>query len=330
MPRQRLAMILFALVIALGISSAPATGQGTVTVRFGVLYQTHSASTFDPIYPDAAKKYGLNVQIIPFQRYSDVQIALATGRIDVGAFGYANIPIMAEQNTHNVQIIAGQSVGAQGITLRKGVNARTWKDLEGLRIGVPPNSTVDNEVKIVLKEERVEYGKIHWVTFATMGPEVLQALKTGSIDGFVGWEPVRATAAIDGYGVYAPFDLKDTVLKNINGVIGANTGFLVKYPQAALGLLRALVETTDYLNSHKDERAKLAASKTGTSLPVTNEAIAHSTLTYEMYRQPAYLLAKAMYEFGLTKADHAPQVDIYMNYLYLTKATGKTKKALGG
>ncbi len=49
-----------------------------------------------------------------------------------------------------------------------------------------------------------------------------------------------------------------------------------------------------------------------------------------MYRQPAYLLAKAMYEFGLTKADHAPQVDIYMNYLYLTKATGKTKKALGG
>ncbi|HKV46194.1 MAG TPA: hypothetical protein VJT32_16215 [bacterium] len=110
------------ILIALGTAVAgiaPATGQGSVAVRFGLLYQTHSASTFDPIYPEAAKKSGLAVQIIPFQRYSDVQITLATGRIDAGAFGYANIPIMAEQNIHNVQIIAGQSVGAQGVTLRE-------------------------------------------------------------------------------------------------------------------------------------------------------------------------------------------------------------------
>ncbi len=324
-----LALVVLAVVVGTLPAGTLAQG-GPVTVRLAEVYQTHSASTFDPMYTDAARKYGLNVQVIPFQRYADIQIALATGRVDAGAFGYANIPIMADQNVHNVQIIAGQSLGAQGITLRKGVTARTWKDLEGLRVGVPPNSTVDNEIKVVLRQENVDYNKIKWVTFSAMGPEILQALKTGAIDAFVGWEPARATAALEGYGVYAPFRLEDTPLQNINGLIGAHTDFLAKHPEAVVGLLKALVETTDYLNSHPDEWARMASAKTGASLEVTKEAIKHSTLTYKMYRQPAKLLTQAMFQFGLTKSDHTPQVDSYMNYLYLSRVTGQPKKALGG
>src|SRR5579884_1458886 len=319
---QMRVILLAAAVLAVLVGSVPAATLaqgGPVVVRLAEVYQTHSASTFDPIYPEAARKYGLNVQVIPFQRYADIQIALATGRVDVGAFGYANI-----------QIIAGQSLGAQGVTLRKGVPARTWRDLEGLRVGVPPNSTVDNEIKVVLRQENVDYNKTRWVTFSAMGPEVLQALKTGAIDAFVGWEPAPATAAVEGYGTYAPFRLEDTPLRNINGLIGANTEFLARHPEAAVGLLRALVETTDYLNAHPDDWARIASAKTGVSLEVTKEAIKHSTLTYKMYRAPAKLLAHAMYQFGLTKSDHTPQVDIYMNYLYLTKVTGRPKNALGG
>lgn len=329
MGKRTVGIVLVTGVVLMLTSVLAAAPSSAVRVKVGTLYQTHSASTFDPLLPDLARKYGLDVQVVPFRRYADVQIALATGQIEIGAFGYANIPIMAEQDIRNVQIIAGQSQGGQGVTLRKGLNIRTWRDLEGLRLGVAPNSTIDNMVRVTLRENGADYGKIRWVAFATMGPEVLQALKTGTIDGFVGWEPVRATAAVEGYGAYAPFQLEDTPLRNVNGLIGANTDFLKQFPEAAVNLLRAYVEATDMLAKDTEAWVSLASSKTGATIDVTQTAIQHSKLTYLMHRDAAKRLAKAMAEFGLTRSDHSTVVDLYMNYTYLSRATQRPKTELG-
>jgi NitT/TauT family transport system substrate-binding protein len=323
----RRALLVGSLVGLLAVSALAAP---TIpVVKVGTLYQTHSASTFDPFLPDLARRRGIEVQVIPFRRYAEVQIALATGQIDVGAFGYANIPIMAEQGVRNVQIIAGQSRGGQGITLRAGLTVRTWKDLEGLRLGSAPNSTVENMVKVAMRENGADWGKVRWVAFSTMGPEVLQALKTGAIDGFVGWEPARAAAAVEGYGTYAALRLEDTPLRNVNGLIGAHTGFLTRAPDAAIRFLQSYVEATETLAANPEAWAQLAVSKTGASVDVTRLAIQHSELTYLMYRDAARRLAAAMADFGLTRGNHADQVDLYMNYTYLMRATGKDKAALG-
>ncbi|MDR7400744.1 MAG: ABC transporter substrate-binding protein [Armatimonadota bacterium] len=318
------------VVVLLGLLAVSAAAAPTVpVVRVGTLYQTHSASTFDPFLPDLARRQGVEVQIIPFRRYAEVQIALATGQIDIGAFGYANIPIMAEQGVRNVQIIAGQSRGGQGITLRTGLTVRTWKDLEGLRLGSAPNSTVENMVKVAMRENGADWSKVRWVAFSTMGPEVLQALKTGAIDGFVGWEPVRAAAAVEGFGTYASLRLEDTPLRNVNGLLGANTAFLTRASDAAIRFLRAYVEATETLVRDPEMWTQLAVSKTGATAEVTRVAIQNSELTYLMYRDAARRLAAAMADFGLTRANHADQVDLYINYTYLMRATGKDKAALG-
>lgn len=322
--------ILTVLAALLGLTAAAATAApGVPVVRVGTLYQTHSASTFDPFLPDLARRQNIEVRVVPFRRYAEIQIALATGQIDIGAFGYANIPIMAEQGVRNVQIVAGQSRGGQGITLRPGLTVRTWRDLEGLRLGSAPNSTVENMVKVAMRENGADWSKVRWVAFSTMGPEVLQALKTGAIDGFVGWEPARAAAAVEGYGTYASLRLEDTPLRNVNGLLGANTEFLTRSPDAMLRFLRAYVEATDTLVRNPTLWAQVAVSKTGATLDVTQMAIQNSELTYLMYRDAARRLAAAMAEFGLTRSNHADQVDIYMNYTYLMRATGKDKTALG-
>ena len=63
-----------------------------------------------------------------------------TNQVDVAQMGYVNIGLMEEKNFHDYRVIAGVFTGGQNLTLAKDVKATTWKDLEGHKLGSPPNS----------------------------------------------------------------------------------------------------------------------------------------------------------------------------------------------
>ncbi len=78
-----------------------------------------------------AEKYGIRTEMIPVMTNADQQRALQTGDADVATQGYVNPAIMAEQNVGNVKIISGLYLGGQNLIMRKGVELKGWKELEG-------------------------------------------------------------------------------------------------------------------------------------------------------------------------------------------------------
>ena len=330
-PVMRIIGMLLLVATAFLLPGGSAVAAEPVKVKLAELYQIHGTQMFDPLFPERAKKYGVEVEVVPMRRYGDVQLALATGQVQFGAFGYFNIGTMADNNIRNVKIIAGNSTGGQGLILRKGLNAKIkgWKDLEGHKIGLAPNGAASILFLSLLKAHQVDINKVTQVSFPGMGPEAVRALQTGDVDGLVTWEPTNARAVLEGIAEYSTLKLEESPTGNINGAFAVNSEFATKNPEAVVGVLKALVETTNELNKNHDEWVKLAAAKTGVEAAVVKTAIDHLSIYYEIPQAKIKVLLDILAEYGLTKKNHSDAVPQYVDFSYLEKATGKGGKALG-
>jgi len=325
----------FALLVGvtcLLLGQAHAYAAELIKVKLAELYQIHGTQMFDPLFPERAKKYGLDVEVVPMRRYGDVQLALATGQVQFGAFGYFNIGAMADNGIHNVKIIAGNSTGGQGLILRKGLNSKVkkWKDLEGLKIGLAPGGASSALFLSLLKSNDVDIAKVTQVSFPGMGPEAVRALQTGDLDGLVTWEPTNARAALEGIAEYSTLKLEESPSGNVNGALAVNTDFAAQHPEVVVNMVKTLVETTDYLNKNHEEWVKLAAAKTGVEPRVINTALDHLSIYYEIPVAKTKTLLSILAEYGLTKKNYSDEAMQYIDFTYLEKATGKSRKPLGG
>jgi ABC-type nitrate/sulfonate/bicarbonate transport system substrate-binding protein len=319
-------LTLVAIVLtALGIATQ---AQAAEKVRFAYAVQVHQASMM--IIQDYTKKYGVDLEIVPMRRYADLQLALMTNQVDVAVMGYVNIGLMEEKNFREYRAIAGIFNGGQSLTLAKGVNAKKWTDLEGLKLGTSPNSYAELLFKTSARLAGADLSKITTVSFAAGGPPMLSALKNHEIDGFVSWEPNNADAALAGDGYYSSLDIGDNPTRHINGVLTVNENFLKAHKDAVLGVVRAAIDATNALNENKDRYVEVAVKGTGSSPAVVKEAIPHGALDYQLHSKEAKALLKLIYEAKMTKIDTSGAVDKQFDYSLLMEATGKAKNQLGG
>jgi ABC-type nitrate/sulfonate/bicarbonate transport system substrate-binding protein len=313
------------LLVAFGLT---AQAHAAETVRFAYAVQVHQASMM--IIQDFAKKYGVNIEVIPMRRYADLQLALMTNQVDVAVMGYVNLGLMREKNFDDYRAIAGVFNGGQSLTLRKDVKAKTWKDLEGLTLGTAPNSYAELLFKTSATLAGADISKIKTVSFAAGGPPMLSALKNRQIDGFVSWEPNNADAALAGDGYYSTLDIGDNPTKHINGVLTVNLKFLKEHRAAVLGVVKALVDATNDLNKDRAKYVKVAVQGTGSSPDTVKEAIPHGSLDYKLHYKEAKALLQLIAKAQMTKTDTSAAVDSQFDYSLLSEATGLPKNQLGG
>jgi ABC-type nitrate/sulfonate/bicarbonate transport system substrate-binding protein len=297
-------------------------------VRFAYAVQVHQANMM--ILQDYAKKYDVDLEVVPMRRYADLQLALMTNQVDVAAMGYVNVGLMEEKNFRDFRAIAGVFNGGQSLTLAKGVNAKTWKDLEGLTLGTGPNSYAELLFKASAKLGGADLSKIKTVSFTAGGPPALAALKSRQIDGFVFWEPNGADAAVAGDGYYSSLDIGANPTKHINGVMVVNSNFLQAHRAAVVGVVRATIDATDALNADHNKYMDVAMKGTGSSAAVVKEAIPRGTLDYKLYSKEAKALLQMIYDAKITKVDTSVAIDKQFDYSPLMEATGKPKNQLGG
>jgi ABC-type nitrate/sulfonate/bicarbonate transport system substrate-binding protein len=312
--------------LALGLASGAALAQEKV--RFAYAVQIHQANMM--IIQDYAKKNGIELEITPLRRYADLQLALTTNQVDAAALGYVNIGLMEEKDFKDFKVVAGVFTGGQSLTLRNGVTAKSWKDLEGKTLGTAPNSYAELLFKATAKLAGADLGKIKTVSFAGGGPPLTAAMKAGEIDGFVFWEPNNADAVVNKVGYYSDLDIGANPSKHINGMLAVNAKFAAAKPKAVEGLVKALVEATDALNADGKRYFDVAQKGTGATAEIVKESIPRGKLDYRLYQPEAKYLLKMISEAGITKIDTSPAVDRTFDYSYLMKATGKSKKELGG
>jgi ABC-type nitrate/sulfonate/bicarbonate transport system substrate-binding protein len=214
---------------------AGAHAQEKARVAYAV--QIHQANMM--LLQEYGRKHGVEIELTPMRHYTNLQLALTTNQVDIAAMGYVNIGLMEELGFRDYKVIAGVFTGAQSLTLRNGVTASTWKDLEGKSIGVAPNSYADILFRSSAKLGGADLSKIKLVSFGPGGPQVIAALRNGDIDGFVFWEPNNAEAALSKAGHYSSLDLGKNPTRHINGMLAVSSGFAASKKNAVLGVVKS-------------------------------------------------------------------------------------------
>ena len=271
-----------------------------------------------------AEKYGIQAEMIPIMTNADQQRALQTGGADVATQGYANPAIMAEQNVNNVKIISGLYLGGQNLIMRKGVEVKSWKDLEGKKIGRAPGTFAQVLFILAAQANGVDISKINLVNVTAVGPAELQALKNGDLDGLVMFTPTVDRAVVEGYAYYpACCDIGSTTKFGArNQLLAANTDFL-KDRETAVKFLKAYLDAEKYYLQNRDKAVEVATQYTGVSKEVVGEALKHAILEHRVDIQTAIEIAKEGPKFGFTKTDVSASVGSYFDLSYLSEATGE-------
>ena len=321
--------VLGVIALAAAWHAPTRAAQGDLKLVRATLSRSLSAPSlwgFGPI----GEKYGLRVQVVDAITNADQQRNIQTGGVEVGSVGYQSAAAMAEQGVGNVKIIAGMYVGGQNLIMRKGVELRSWKDLEGKKIGRPPGTYAGVLFTLAAEVNKVDLAKVNLVNTTPAGAPELQALKNGDLDGFVLWSPTIDRAVVEGYGYYpACCDIGATKEFGAgNQLLAANSEFL-KDRKLAVTFLKAYVEAMDFYRNNTDKTLALVAQYTGGSHAILDEAIRHSRWSYRVDVQNAINVARQGPKFGFTKADMSDKVASYFDLSYLAEATQEPVERLG-
>lgn len=320
----RVLMTALAMTFGLVLAASDAVAQ---KARLAYATQIHNANMMQ--IADYAKKNGVELETSILSHYTNLQIALMTNQMDFVVMGYVNLGLMEDSGFKNYKVISGVFTGAQSLTLRNGVTANSWKDLEGKKIGSAPNSYADILFKTSAKLGGADISKIYMVNFAP-SPAVSAALSAGDIDGFVFWEPFNASAAIKKIGVYSSLDLGANPTKHINAALYVNEEFAAQNKDTVIAVVKSLVESTNALNADTARFAEVAALGTRAAREEIELAIPRGKLDYKLYRNEAIALLQLINQAGITKGNRSDSVDRVFDYSYLMTATKKSKRDLGG
>ena len=88
------------------------------------------------------KPLGVNVEVAKFARYADTRTALASGSIDAGSIGPADVAIALSQGLKTIVALMGVGVSPKYPMARRGLTLAKWTDLVGPRVGIAPGSAV--------------------------------------------------------------------------------------------------------------------------------------------------------------------------------------------
>lgn len=80
-----------------------------------------------------------------------------------------------------------------------------------------------------------------------------------------------------------------------------NADFAAKNRNAVLGVVRALVESTDVLNANPARYAEVAQKGTGSTPAVVKESTPRGKLDYRLHQKEAKALMRMIHEAGITK-----------------------------
>ena len=275
-----------------------------------------------------AVHFGFSAQMSVLFTYADQQRAAQNRQTELATTGINNPAIIADQEITNLRLVAGQQFGGQNLILRKGVQANTWKELEGKTIGVVPGTYVRALFLIAAQEGGADLNKIK-LPNVSVGATALEALRKGDLDGVVLFAPMTDQLVVEGSGHYPPkLDVGACSLGPANGGILANTDFLAN-KALAVNFMKAYVAS---LHEMQNEAAfvKVATQLAGITPAVAQEAFRNMVFSELIDMKAIVEAAKLGPRFGYTKADVSSKVAGLVDFGPLMAATGKTQDQLTG
>jgi sulfonate transport system substrate-binding protein len=316
-----------ALACALALAIAPALGQ-SVKIKQGML----NVPALSPLWllPDEAKKHGIEIEMVMFQRFADARTALASGDIQITAFGPQDISLALGGGAKSLVGVAGVGSGNDCLIVRKGEDIKDWKSVSDKRIGVGAGSISWLKFAASVQENGLQYNKLKIVNIVGGGANYLKALQGKEIDMAVVWQPFCAQAIVDGMGAYPTLDHnRSKTVGGLISVLAVNRPFMEKNRDAVHKLVASYVSVLELARKDTARWAKIYAEKAGLPENVAAESIRTTRLDPTMPLESIRRISKFLSDNGVITRDVSGEIDQHYTYEFLSKATGRSPEQLG-
>jgi sulfonate transport system substrate-binding protein len=243
--------------------------------------------------------------MVNFVRYADVRTALASGSIDIGSIGPADVPIAVSQNLRGIVGLFGVGVSAKNPIVRNGVTLNTWEELYGKRVAIAPGSAVWFQFAATVTEAGINYGRLNIVNIQGGGQPFVQAMQRGDIDLFIGWEPFESMAVQQGLGfrqTALDYSRSRAVGAEL-GMVGATRAAIDGKREAVRRLVHAYLQAQNELSASKPALAAGIAAWTGLNEAVAREVADKMTLEQSLTLAQIQAQAREFHRLGVLQRD---------------------------
>ncbi len=293
-------------------------------VRVGYINNVQSAALVQ--LNALSKESNLQIELVPFTRYPDVQKALAVDSIDVGVIAPNGLPAAVAQGDRNVIAVMDLVYGGNSMLTRKGVQINEFADLKGKRIGLAEGGISWMMFMMLLEQHKVAYTEIQALNFSA-ATDAVNALKHGDMDVVDLWEPFVSQAVAAGYGDITPVvDYRQTVLAAMNGLLGASRTFARAHEDALVETLRLILQAEKQLE--RDQQLWISIVRGYSNL---DDSTIKSALTGIRYAGPQLSVHKLdavahfIFQVGIVKNDVTGKLGENVDGRFLALAVGKSE-----
>ncbi len=241
-------MVLICLIFA---HAGVAIGQEKTIIRIGdilaadVVYVAEHIALQKGFFAEE----GLDVKRFVYPNGPAVMQHMASGEIDAG-MAATFVLLMAKAQGVDLSIVMSLTKDNAPLAVRKDI--KTFKDLQGKRIGTPGLGTVhDINLNYIEKTHGVTvqhfYGKI---------TDLLTYFEKGEIDGLVGWEPVVGEAV---YRLGAHYLAKSMRPGSESQALAVSGKLMREKPEVVYKIVRAYLKGIRYFEKHFDEAVEIVS-----------------------------------------------------------------------
>lgn len=183
--------------------------------------------------------------------------AMASGDIDVGYVGVT--PALSSISKGiPVKIVSGAQMEGSGIVVSNKSSINSIADLKGKKVATPGEASIQYMLlEYALNKENVNISQVNPSSMKVA--QMNDALKTGSLDAIVTYEPYASIAVSSGYGKLLE-NSSEIMPDHPCCVVVASDSFIKDHPKELKSILAIHENATKYINEHPDEAAKLLPS----------------------------------------------------------------------
>ena len=324
MKRIHLRSFVIFAVLPLVMITGEALAADPVKVRVGYINNIQSAVLLQ--MKTLAKEENLEIDLVPFTRYPDVQKALAVNSVDIGPVAPNGIPAAVAQGDRNVLAVKDLVYGGDALVIRKGVNVQKFSDLKGKRIGVAEGGIAWIMFVMLLEKNGLSYSDVKTANFGG-ATDMVSALKRGDMDAVNLWEPFVAETVAGGFGTTShSFSFAETPLGAMNGTLGASREFATKHPDALVGAIRIILKGEGQLQKDPQLWTKIVRGYSNLSDQILKQALVGIRYAGpELSRSKLDATASFLFKAGIAKTDVSGKLGDTVDPQYLARATGKSE-----
>lgn len=204
------------------------------------------------------EKYGVDVELMYYDVFSDTYPDLASGQIDAALIPVGDI-ININRNAEMKVLAISDDGGFMSIVASPEINA--IQDLKGKSVGVQAGSQYELMIAEMLQSANMNTGD---VTVMAINPEnTAQALKNNQVQAVFSWEPFLSQAISDGNKVLYP---TDSSLRLFPDMLVFRKSITEQRPDEIRAFLQAWFEAVDYRLQNPELARQLIADYFGVSI----------------------------------------------------------------